>query len=87
MDKQCWWVSWYQPTEDHRPIISPPIKLFGWWWCTGYRCHDEAATLVAFLEADNEKEAKKILEEYWPETIIAEWRFFDKTDKSIPYSS
>lgn len=72
------WVSWYQPTEDHRPIFFPPEKLLGW-WCSGDS--DRGDILCALLDADSEKEAKDVLAMYWPETrYIDDWRIWNHVD-------
>lgn len=84
MSKNRYWVSWYQPTEDYRPLTHPPSKLLGW-WCSGYNCEDDKAIIVVLLDADDEKQAKEILKEYWPETKNIAWRFFSiKENNFIP---
>ena len=68
------WISWYQPTEDYRPLKDPSKAKA--WWCTGRRSSDYAATICAWVKANTEIEAKKIVQEDWPEA--QEWRFIEK---------
>lgn len=66
------WISWYQPTEDYRPIKFPiPVE----WWCSGERA-DGASTLCAMVDALTEEAAKKEIQKYWHEA--GEWRFCDE---------
>lgn len=71
-----YWISWYQPTEDYRPLTYPPNKSVIGWWCSGYRDLDDAATLCAWVRAENEEEAIKTILKDWPEA--EEWRFNEK---------
>lgn len=68
------WISWYQPTEDYRPVKWPlPPEIPGF-WCSGYGA-DDAATLCAVVDAPTEASAKRIIQakRNWPETH--RWRF------------
>ena len=80
--QKYWWVSWYQPTEDIRPLKFPPGEKILGWWNTGYRCDDGAATIVSKVIADAESHAKEEVIKDWPEA--QEWRFCDETDGSRP---
>lgn len=76
---KLFWISWYQPTEDHRPIGFPPINCVLGWWCTGRREEDGAATLVAWVRASNERMAKARVRVEWPEA--KEWRFCEERER------
>ncbi len=69
------WLSWYQPTEDYRPLHDPPNLAVLGWWCSGYGLSDETATLCALVLAPSEAAAKKKIKMDWPEA--ANWRFCD----------
>ena len=79
--ENCFWLSWYQPTEDHRPLKFPPNEKVVGWWCTG-RTSYGVATLVAMVSADTEDEAKDVVKIDWPEA--REWRFCDRMLKIGP---
>ena len=70
------WISWYQPTEDYRPLADPPNAAVLGWWCSGYRCSDEAATLCALVAAEDERRAEAAVKVDWPEA--EEWRFCEE---------
>jgi hypothetical protein len=77
------WVSWVQPTGDHRPLNYPPEGLLGW-WCSGYDA-DDHATLVALLDAKSEEDAREVIAKHWPESTTAKWRFCDtREDSYVP---
>ncbi len=71
-----YWVSWYQPTEDYRPLSYPPNESILGWWCIGSRIDDGAFTLCALVKAMNADNAKQNIIKEWPEAI--EWRFCDQ---------
>jgi len=74
-----YWISWYQPTEDHRPLSFPPNENILGWWCTG---HSEAgATLCAMVKALSEEEARFHVKVEWPE--VEEWRFCEESDGKV----
>ena len=75
-----WWVSWYQPTDDPRPLTWPPHKNILGYWETGYRDSDGAFTLCAYLLACSERIGKRIIKKQWPEA--KEWRFFDRAERN-----
>jgi len=71
------WMSWYQPTEDWRPL-KVPLPDGCHFWCSGYRCSDDAATLCAMWVAESEDRAKAQIQEFWPEAD--EWRFVNEVE-------
>ena len=70
-----YWISWYQPTSDYRPITDPPTKRILGWWCSGERA-DGTAVLCALVDAQTEGEAKRAVGVSWPDDV--EWRFFNE---------
>lgn len=78
-----YWISWYQPTTDYRPLYDskkekePLNKLY---WCSGQR-GDGQWTMCAVVDAKNGKEAKKTVQKYWPEA--EEWRFCSLKDRKF----
>lgn len=60
-----WWLSWYQPTEDHRPLTFPPNESILGWWCSG--SGEEGATLVALVAAPTERKAWAAVRQDWPD--------------------
>ena len=73
---KSFWVSWYQPTDDYRPLPVPPKSIVKGYWCTGCRDADAASTMVAWVRAEDAACAMARIKEYWPEA--AEWRFCDE---------
>ncbi len=78
-----WWISWYQPTQDKRPLTYPPNAAVLGWWCSGQRCDDDALTLCAWtlcavVEATTPLSAKRAINKDWPEA--KEWRFCEPTE-------
>lgn len=73
-----YWISWYQPTEDFRPLTDPPNPSVLAWWCSGQRM-DGQATLVALVTAATESEAQAVILKDWPE--VTEWRFNEYCEK------
>ena len=71
-------VSWVQATEDYRPLGYPPHSPVLGWWCSGYDS-DDNATLVALIEADDEKAAEEVIKKEWPEWT--DWRFIEPKDR------
>ena len=81
-ERSYWWVSWYQPTDDMRPLKDPPHEQVLGWWCSGQRLVDNAPTLCAHVQADTQKAVKDIIAIDWPEAM--EWRFCQVTDHMPP---
>ena len=78
-----YWVSWYQNTEDYRPVDYPPNKAVVGWWCTGYS--DRGATLCAVIEAASEEDVCKAIYTDWPEVDRNQFRFCrEESDDFIP---
>jgi len=75
-----YWISWYQPTEDERPLTFPPNEAVLGYWCSGQRCADDAWTLCALVRAPSAAEAQAAILKDWPEA--SEWRFVNERDKS-----
>lgn len=77
------WLSWYQPTKDYRPLLDPPNEHVLGWWCSGYRGSDDVPILCALIAARSEDEAQASVKTDWPEA--EEWRFCEKKpDDYIP---
>jgi hypothetical protein len=80
-----YWISWWQPTEDYRPLNDPPANLnvLGW-WCSGHK-GDEADTpsICALVQADSEAAARKAVYKDWPEAESAEWRFVTEESETF----
>jgi hypothetical protein len=72
------WISWYQNTEDYRPLTDPPITAVKHWWCSGNA--DEGATLCAVVEAATELAAQEAVRKSWPEASDDCFRFCEKKD-------
>ena len=73
---KIYWVSWYQPTEDHRPLTFPPVQGILGWWCTG--SSDNGSTLCALVVEKSEEDAKIRINMDWPEAV--NWRFVDEKE-------
>lgn len=76
-EEKLWWISWYQPTEDERPLTFPPNEAILGWWNSGSRCSDNAHTICAVVRAETEEEAKAAVRKDWPEA--EDWRFCGET--------
>jgi len=76
------WISWYEPAVDCRPVTFPPNAAILGWWCTGERCYDEASILVAVVEGEDEDAAKAAVRLDWPgvEHKDKEWRSCEEWD-------
>lgn len=72
------WVSWYQPGEDWRPIYPDGHgrPFDGRYWKSGERCSDDATTVCAVVDAESEDDAKDAIQVFWPEA--GEWRFCEE---------
>ncbi len=74
------WISWYQPTDDYRPVNFPPSEKILAWWCTGQS--DKGAVICCLVDELGESEAKAQIVKNWPEA--EQWRFCEiKTDKKF----
>lgn len=76
------WISWYC---DQR---FSPFCLHSPWWNSGWRVQDDAATIVAAVQADDENGAKEIIYKAYDERPKEiEFRFCDEFPKDeSPYS-
>jgi hypothetical protein len=72
------WISWHQPTEDHRPLTYPPNKAIMGWWCSGYSGRD--AIICALVDASDEPTAQAAVLKDWPEA--ERWRFCEARDNT-----
>ena len=78
------WISWWQPGEDCRPLHFPPKeqRVLGWWRSGS---DGERTSICALVEASAEWTAKAFVAEDWPESVDAEWRFVErKPDGWLP---
>ena len=64
--KKSWWISWEEKSEDYRPLHDPPNAAVLGWWCTGQAGDDSYYTLVAWVVAPTEAQAKKAVLKDWP---------------------
>ena len=71
-----YWVSWYQPTADYRPVDYPPNKSVLGWWCSGYS--DEGATLCAVISGKNQADVYQAIHKDWPEANMYDLRFCEE---------
>lgn len=78
------WVSWWQPTSDERPLTYPPNQSILGWWNSGQRA-DGAWSICAVVVADADeqglgvpKAVKDAVLVDWPEAI--DWRFCEEMD-------
>ncbi len=62
-DRELLRVRFHQPTDDYRPIPWPIPHPY---WVSGQRCHDDAWTIVAYVDSVDQ------LREQWPEAIDIE---------------
>ena len=67
-----YWVSWYQPTQDFRPLSFPPNKNILGWWKTGENDYGESI-LVAMVNVKSIDDIPLLVNKDWPEAI--NWRF------------
>lgn len=71
------WMSWYQPTDDYRPLSDPPHPQVIGWWKSGENDLGDAI-LCALVEANTPDEAKIYIQISWPEATV--WRFCEEKD-------
>jgi hypothetical protein len=78
-----YWISWYQPGEDCRPLTYPPNASILGWWESG-ECNG-GSTLCALALAESKDAAKEAVQKDWPEA--EDWRFCDlKEPEFLPGS-
>jgi hypothetical protein len=73
------WLSWNETSHDYRPVRSPPNPAVLGWWCSGEAGDGSYFTLVAWVEAKNEKGAKAAIQKDWP-LRGREWRFVEERE-------
>lgn len=74
MSYMHYWISWYQPGEDVRPLTFPPNAAILGWWNSGWG--DSHATLCALVRGESEDDAKANVKKDWPEATT--WRFCEE---------
>ena len=74
-----YWLSWNETSKDYRPLKDPPNRGVIAWWCSGYAGDDSYSTMVALVEAKNEREAKTVIQKDWPGRR-REWRFIESVN-------
>lgn len=77
MATKRFWLSWYQPTDDYRPLTDPPHPQVLGWWCSGYDSTGQPI-ICACVEAVSEDDAKTYVGISWPEATS--WRFIEERD-------
>ena len=70
-----YWISWYQPTKDFRPMSYPPNKNILGWWKTGENDYGESI-LVAMVNVTSIDDIPLLVNKDWPEAI--NWRFMEE---------
>lgn len=77
-----YWLSWYEHSEDNRPLTDPPNEQILGWWETGFG--DDYYTMVALVEAESEEAAWAAVEKDWPKASEnANRRFCEERDKTF----
>ena len=69
-----YWLSWIQPTDDHRPLTYPPNRAILGWWCSGDT--SKGSVLCGLVEAADDAAAKAAVLTDWPEATA--WRFCEE---------
>lgn len=59
-----YWISWYEKSEDYRPLNFPPNNSVKGWWKSGES--DDASILCAVVDAENEDKVWESIEIDWP---------------------
>ena len=68
------WLSWYQPGDDPRPLTCPPNEAIRGWWVSG--TGDDKFSICAVVDAESEEAAKAAVRVDWPEA--EKWRFCEE---------
>lgn len=74
------WISWWQPTADYRPLRDPPNAAILGWWETGQRWAGAEHSIVALVSAPHEADAHAAVKLDWPEATG--WRFCEARSES-----
>jgi hypothetical protein len=75
------WLSWYEPSEDWRPVHFPPNENILGCWCS--ELSDIGPTVVAFVESKNEQEAWDSIDKEFPREGPRDIRFCEERDFSF----
>lgn len=75
------WISWVQPTDDHRPLNFPPGPAILGWWCSGYDSRDRSI-LCALIECQDAESIRETVAKDWPEVMETEWRFCEERPRN-----
>ena len=71
-----YWISWY-----HDPKLRGGYELHSPWWVSGYAGSNNRETICAAVKADNEEDAKQIIQNCYdiPQIFdISNWRFIEE---------
>lgn len=71
-DRRRFWISWYQPGDDFRPVVWPLPPAIPAYWCSGYAA--QGATLCAVVDAPGKRAAERAICKAWAVSNV-EWRF------------
>jgi hypothetical protein len=74
-----YWISWWQPGDDPRPLHYPPKneKVLGWWE-SGHEFGNGRTSICALIRAESPSLAMLAVADDWPESVNAEWRFVEE---------
>ena len=80
-DMNRYWLSWWQPTKDYRPLTFPPNEQILGWWCSAEEGEYEttAFAICSVVMGTDEDDAKNAVLIDWPEAD--RWRFIEKMEK------
>lgn len=86
MPSQLFWMSWWQPGDDYRPVAWPPPEAVLAYWCTGYRGGDgtDEAAVVALVRAEDADAAWAAIRTEGAWADAGEERFCEPRDGSQP---
>lgn len=74
-----YWISWYQPVGDYRPLTYPPNAAVLGWWKTGEDCEDRNV-LCALIESATAESAVRAIAQDWPD--MGDIRFCEEREPS-----
>lgn len=60
-----YWLSWFQPGDDFRPMTYPPNASVLGWWKSGIT--EYGSTLCALVREQSESLAWSAIEQDWPD--------------------
>jgi hypothetical protein len=76
--KQKWWVSWYETPDMYEACICALADTRLPIWPSGFRVSDDASTMVAAVQAENEEAAREQITSLYRGIWDIEWRFVEK---------